>query len=711
MLRQLRVNLPELALTLCERLFKSILKLIMMKHVVLFVFCLFTTAAFAQPFAPPKDPVDNGWVATRSLTFNGDLRPFFHGVASGDPSANSVVLWTRVTPEAPGPVSVEFQVATSLAFDNIVASGELTATEEQDYTVKVDVSGLQAGTTYYYYFTALGANSLVGRAKTTPQGGVDHLRFGVVSCSNYEGGFFNAYGALAERNDLDAVIHLGDYIYEYGPGVYGVNLPDRVNEPGNEILSLTDYRTRYSLYRLDPHLIRLHQQHTVISVWDDHESANDSYVDGAENHQPDTEGSWEDRKAISKQVYFEWMPMRDNEAQAIYRAFAYGDLCDLIMLDTRLEGRVEPPTNFDDPDEPVRTMISQTQYDWLMDNLRNSEARWKVIGNQVLFSTFNVGFAAGAFDGTPDPLDIDSIRVAENTFIDNWESYPTQRNSIIDSLRDMGIDNTVIVTGDSHTSWAIDVTKEAVLYPRPEFLNLPQPNPYDPDTGEGYDPETGAGSWAVEFGTPSISSPNFDEAVGAAVTAQFETLMNNPVPPVNVNYNPHVKFVDLDQHGYFILDLTTEAAQADYFYTNTILEDTIGEVFATGAFTLDTENHLQISGIAAPEKENQDEATPTDPFDISNRVQDAAGTAVIFNLYPNPVKDYAFLQVGINETMEVQLSLYDVQGKRYFSRPQGRLTSGLYQIGLELPNLPAGTYFLRLEGTNGVQLTWPVVVE
>ncbi|MEO0875860.1 MAG: alkaline phosphatase D family protein, partial [Bacteroidota bacterium] len=504
-----------------------------MKHIVLLLTCAaFVGNLFAQPFAPNRDPADNPFVATRSLTFNGDLRPFFHGVASGDPTASSVMIWTRVTPEEPGPVTVTYQVATSLAFDNIVADGEVTTDEDRDYTVKVDVSGLAAGSTYYYYFTALDGNSLVGRAKTTPEGGVDHLRFGVASCSNYEGGYFNAYGALAERNDLDAVLHLGDYIYEYGPGVYGLNLPERVNEPGNEILSVSDYRTRYSLYRLDPDLIRLHQQHTVISVWDDHESANDSYVDGAENHQPDTEGSWEERRNISKQVYFEWMPMRDNADQSIYRTFSYGDLCDLIMLDTRLEGRVEPPANFDDVDEPVRTIISETQFDWLIDNLRNSEAQWKVLGNQVLFSTFNVGFAAGAFDGVPDPTNIDSVRVAENTFIDNWESYPTQRNAVIDSLRELGIDNTVIVTGDSHSSWAFDVTKEPVLYPRPEFLNIPQPNPYNSDSGEGYDPDNGDGSWAVEFGTPSISSPNFDEALGAALTAQYEFLMNNPVPGI-----------------------------------------------------------------------------------------------------------------------------------------------------------------------------------
>ena len=682
-----------------------------MKHIALIFFCLYTVSVVAQPFAPAQDPPSDEWIATRDLTFNGTLQPFFHGVASGDPTANSVILWTRVTPEEPGPVEVSFTVSATLDFETIVASGEVIATADRDYTAKVDLDGLEAGTTYYYYFSALGANSLIGRAKTTPEGGVDHLRFGVVSCSNYEGGYFNAYGALAERNDLDAVVHLGDYIYEYGPGVYGIDLPDRVNEPGAEILSLSDYRTRYSLYRLDPDLIRLHQQHTVISVWDDHESANDSYVDGAENHQPDTEGSWDDRKNISKQVYFEWMPMRDNADQSIYRTFSYGDLCDLLMLDTRLEGRVEPPANFDDPDEPVRTIISETQYDWLLDNLRNSNAQWKVLGNQVLFSTFNVGFAAGVLDGSPDLTNIDSIRVAENTFIDNWESYPTQRNAIIDSLRELEIDNTVVITGDSHTSWAIDVTKEAVLYPRPEFLNLPQPNPYDEMTGEGYDAETGAGSWAVEFGTPSISSPNFDEAVGADLTAQFEFLMNNPVPGVGVNYNPHIKHVDLDRHGYFILDLKPEAAQADFFYTNTIIEDTIQEAFGIGALTLDTENHIQLSTEPATEKDTQDDPTPLEPFDITNSVQDPSGNVVVFNLYPNPVQDIAFLQLGINEPLQLQLVLFDAQGKVHLSRSEGRLSPGLYQVALDFSSLASGAYYLSLQSESGQLLSWPVIID
>ena len=644
----------------------------------------------------------------RPTTFNGDLKPFYHGVASGDPTPNSVIIWTRVTPEQSGSVDVDYKVATDLEFTNLVASGSATATSDADYTVKVDVTGLQSGSTYFYYFSALNANSLIGRAKTTPEGPVDHLRFGVVSCSNYEGGYFNAYGTLAERNDIDAVIHLGDYIYEYGAGVYGVNLPDRVNEPDTEIVNLPDYRTRYGLYRLDEDLIRLHQQHTVLSVWDDHESANDSYTDGAQNHQPD-EGDWNDRKAISKQVYFEWMPVRDNAEKDVYRKLSYGNLCDLLMLDTRLEGRVQPPPHFDTPDDPVRTMISQTQMDWLIDNLKNSTATWKVLGNQVLFTDTNVGFAAGAFDGTPDPTNIDSIRAAEDLFIDNWESYPTQRNAIIDTLRDAEIDNVVIITGDSHSSWAFDVTKKPVQYPNPAFLYLPQANPYDTNTEEGYNPDTGEGSWAVEFGTPSISSPNFDESIGAALTEQFEAFMNQPIPGFNLEYNPHIKYIDLDRHGYFLLDLKPDTAQANFYYIPSQYIDSLAENFGAAAYTLQGENHLNISAQPSTGKAIQDIETPLLPFGTVSTGA-APENLALFGIYPNPATTELFLQFGLNEATELAIALYDQSGKRVQYEAPKRFVQGLYQYRMELGTLTPGMYVLTLEMPDGKVVSRQVVV-
>ncbi|WP_116126379.1 alkaline phosphatase D family protein [Lewinella sp. IMCC34183] len=278
------------------------------------------------------------WTGARPQLAEADLRPFYHGVASGDPLADRVIFWTRVTPDTVDGRSIrgEWCVATDPGLEDLVQEGTFTIEGETDYTVKVDVDGLAPATTYYYSFSALGRDSLTGRTKTTPTGATaDHLRFGVVSCSNFQAGYFNAYGRLAERNDLEAVIHLGDYIYEYANREYGNTevWDDRIVAPDREIVSLEDYRNRYSTYRLDSDLRHLHQQHPIISVWDDHESANDSYETGASNHQPGDEGSWTDRKEWSRRAYFERLPIRETGNRSIYRTISYGDLADLIMLD------------------------------------------------------------------------------------------------------------------------------------------------------------------------------------------------------------------------------------------------------------------------------------------------------------------------------------------------------------------------------------------
>ena len=640
------------------------------------------------------------------------LKPFYHGVASGDPTSSSVMIWTRITPDA-GQTSIDGQyfVATDTAFQNMVTSCSFTAEETSDFTVNIDISGLNAGSVYYYYFRALNANSLIGRAKTCPTGNVERLKFAVVSCSNYEGGYFNAYDAISRRNDIDAVIHLGDYIYEYGSGTYGINIPGRINEPSNEILTLADYRTRYSLYRLDPDLIRLHQQQTMINIWDDHESANNSWKDGAQNHNAG-EGDWEVRKAISKQVYFEWMPIRPNPEKQVYRSLSYGPMCDLILLDTRLEGRVQSPPHFDTPDDPARQMISQTQYDWFMDKLKNSQAKWKVIGNQVLFSTFNVGFAAGFTDFMPDPSNIDSIRQVEDAFIDDWESHVTQRDAIIDSLQNGNIDNVVIITGDSHCSWAFDVTKKAVLYPEAQYMYLPQPNPYDTNTGDGYDKDTGAGSWAVEFGVPSISSPNFDESVSVLIANLFEAQLVNPIPPNNVVYNPHLKYVDLDRHGYFILDLNDNAAQADFYYVSTLTQDTTLESFGTALFTANGGNHLQATGSPTPPKATQDIPAPVDPPIFSTGVHDPESGLAILSCYPNPASDVLFVQLGFHKSVKAAISLYDANGRLVRDiYPKQAYEAGVFNLVLSVKDLNAGVYFLRLEDEKGGVVARRIAVE
>jgi len=276
----------------------------------------------------------------------GNAAPYFaHGVASGDPLQDRVILWTRITPASPDTKSVtlDWTVAKDADFTAIVAKGQVTATADRDFTAKVDAAGLKPGSTYYYRFAADGVTSPVGRTKTLPET-ASELRLGLVSCSNYPQGFFNVYRALADR-PVDVVLHLGDYIYEYAAGTYAdpaMIAAGRQVQPAHECVELDDYRTRYSQYRGDRDLQAAHAAHPFICTWDDHEIANDSYVTGAENHSPDSEGAYSDRRAAAIRAYMEWMPIRESEAAAqgaIYRSFDFGGLATLIMLETRVMGR------------------------------------------------------------------------------------------------------------------------------------------------------------------------------------------------------------------------------------------------------------------------------------------------------------------------------------------------------------------------------------
>lgn len=630
---------------------------------------------------------------------NPDWAPFFHGVASGDPLEDRVIIWTRVTPPelSDDPIEVQWRIARDTALSDVVNEGVFTTGPERDFTVKIDATGLAAGETYYYGFTAMGANSLTGKTKTTPTSSeVDHLKFGIVSCANYQGGYFNAYGRLADRTDLDAIIHLGDYIYEYEDFVYGSDSiwNDRLVAPSTEILSLEDYRSRYGTYRLDPDLARVHQQYPMIAVWDDHESANDAYVDGAENHTEGEEGSWEDRKAIARQVYFEWMPIRDQEEDRLYRSFRYGDLVDLIMLDTRLEGR---EVQINDIENPLlyaedRTILGMAQKDWLLDQLEQSTANWKIVGQQVIFSEFNVGWAA-----TPPA----TFQDTENIFLDIWDGYPAERSQIVDFIDSLSIDNVVFLTGDFHSSFAFDVADppvNLVFQDVPGVGTLPF---YLPNSD--YDPSTGAGSSAIEFATPSISSANFDENLDLQVALGIQAQINNPIaitPELNLgNPNPHLKFNDLTQHGYYILDVKGDSTQANYYYTP-ILEVTDDEDFGAAYYSLSGENHLQQAIIASGPKEQQDIPAPTNPPANPNSAIQPLDF-VPLALFPNPANEFTQLRFALHKSTRVRVSLMNQSGQLLLELQNAFLAPGMYTLRSELSDLPRGSYFLLVETDNG----------
>lgn len=432
---------------------------------------------------------------------------FSHGVASGDPLTDSVIVWTRVTTDSTGAIEAFLEVALDPEFEHRVIASPVIATPERDHTVKVDIDGLEPGTTYYYRFFALGRESTTGRTRTAPEGTVDRLRFVVCSCSSLAHGWFHAYRRIAERADLDFVVHLGDYIYEYATGRYG-NV--RAYEPEHDIVSLDDYRTRYAQYRRDADLQAVHQQHPFVTVWDDHESADNSHQNGAENHHDD-QGDWQTRKQNATQAYLEWLPIREGAAGVIYRLLQFGDLVDLIMLDTRLVGRDEPvsgPGDTDAIEDPERSLLGAEQEAWLEERLRGSQARWQFIGQQVMMGQLHL------VPGTP-------------LNIDQWDGYAASRDRFFAAIEAAGLENVVVLTGDIHSSWAIDLA----------------PDPFDPEL---YDPETGAGSVAVEFVTPAISSPGLESNINLTL--------------------PHLKWVDTQQRGYMVLDVTHERVQADWFH-------------------------------------------------------------------------------------------------------------------------------------------------
>jgi alkaline phosphatase D len=486
--------------------------------------------------------------------------PFRHGIASGDPLSDSVILWTRVTADAP--VDVQYEVAEDPDMAKKVTAGSFATSADRDFTVKVDVKGLKPATTYYYRFTALGSTSKVGRMRTAPTGPTTRIRFALVACASLAHGYFHGYRALAKELDLDAVVHLGDYLYEYGSNEYGDVRP---YEPPHEIKTLADYRMRHAQYKAEPDLKAIHQQHTFITIWDDHEIANDGYKDGADNHTEGAEGSWAERKVAALKAYREWMPIRDTPDGRIFRTIPYGDLIDLILLDTRYWARtiqsggvIGPPP----PPDASRSLLGDEQAKWLEDQLKTSTAKWKLIGQQVMVG--NLLLESGA-------------KLAN---LDQWHGYPESRKRLLDFFRDSGVKNIVVLTGDIHSSWANELV-------------------HDPNDKAAYDPATGRGSLAVEIVTPGISSPG--------IPSVFLGLVDSARP-----FNSHIRWLDPSRRGFVILDVTPERVQsAWHLFDDIVLPDPVDPKFVKAYSVKSGETRLNEDPTAAPGRDSVPVAAPT----------------------------------------------------------------------------------------------------
>lgn len=510
-----------------------------------------------------------------------EFRPFMHGVASGDPLPNSVILWTRVTPSpdaVPGsgkgaPIRLCWEVATDFGFVNVVRHGETTATADHDHTVHVDPWGLNPGTEYFYRFIIVGGTydgvtAPIGRTKTAPAPTAcpEHLNFAVCSCANFESGYFAAYSDIARRaadGAIDIVVHLGDYIYEYASGhyagKYGVVRP---HEPTWEIVSLSDYRARYGRYRRDYELQAAHAAAPWVVMWDDHEIANNAWEQGAPAH-TGWHGDFEQRRASAMQAYLEWLPVRGqapSEGGHIYRSLKFGALAELTMLDLR-SYRDKPETlNVKRSLKDDRTIMGAEQFDWLQRKLELPETKWNIVGTSVMVSPVSlvnmdtrVGDAVRTLigdgcDGLPYNLD-------------QWDGYMADRARLMQVLAkrkdehpDIG---TVFLAGDIHSEWATQL-------------------------------EESGRTVAAELVCTSVSAPNIDDAL---------SLPENSQPSVQaeahlLKSNPHVKHVDLDAHGYSLVTITPDAVTMTYLRVDDVT--TAGSRIApagTARFTSDNVEH------------------------------------------------------------------------------------------------------------------------
>lgn len=474
---------------------------------------------------------------------------FRHGVASGDPLPDGVLLWTRITPTADsepgsgvGPeVEVTWEISKSADFKRTEARGKTPTGPARDHTVKTEVTGLQPGQTYWYRFRIGKQVSPVGRTRTAPAPGaaVDHLRIGVVSCANLQAGWFSSYRHLASQPALDLVLHLGDYLYEYAPGEYQArDVVVRPHDPPVEMTTLEHYRRRHAQYKQDADLQALHAAAPFVVTWDDHESANDAWSGGAENHQEGSEGAWRERRAAAQQAYAEWMPVRYDAGGQLYRRLAFGSLASISMLDLRTY-RDEQASGPTDPsvDTPTRSITGEDQMTWLLEGLSSQETQWKLVGNPVMITpirfpaTLNTS-ELGAMEQLLGTTTIDGVPYN----VDQWDGYGADQSRVLRHLRDQAVTDTVFLTGDIHSGWACELPANPSTYP----LN--------------------GASVGVELVCTSVTSDNLDDIL--RVPPRTGSVAVESAFKVN---NPHVKYLDFDSHGYSVLDLTPARLRMDWY--------------------------------------------------------------------------------------------------------------------------------------------------
>ncbi len=454
---------------------------------------------------------------------------FSLGVASGDPKMDGVLLWTHVTVKDSTKIAeIQWNVATDSLFLNIVQSADAKALPENNHCVKIWVDDLKSGTIYYYRFKNKNETSVIGRTQTLPEE-TDTVRLAIVNCSKYEGGFFNVYDAISKMKGLNAVIHLGDYIYEDGGGQKAylpiIEKTGRKHKPSHELVTLNDYRLRYKQHRKDTMLQRLHQRYPMINIWDDHEFANNSWKGGVDGRNGDKAGNWNSNKwkqrvANAIKAYDEWIPIHKNPNEPIYRSFQFGDLVNLIMLDTRICCRTRQATSNIELDSiaAYSSLLGEKQLHWLVSSISKTNTLWNLIGNQVLVARKYMG--------------------ENNDYVslDQWTGYPKDRSRLLNFIGNHSEKNTIITTGNMHDAFHFELL-------------------------DGVDEKNGK-LIVHEFAPGSVSSGN---------TGVKKTLEERKQDSLDLVYkNPHLKWFDLIKHSFIIMEFTEYNAQIDFYQVSTV---------------------------------------------------------------------------------------------------------------------------------------------
>jgi alkaline phosphatase D len=512
-----------------------------------------------------------------STVLNGEMAAFNYGVASGDPLADRVILWTHAKISTDASVDLTWQMAADASFASVLFSGRVTASSATGFTAKVDASGLAANTEYYYRFVAPNNSiSPVGRTRTLPVGNVDQVKLAVFSCSDYPAGYFNAYDS-AVSSGAQFALHLGDYIYEYKDGVFppaAAQVAGRISAPASEIVTVADYRARHALHKADPYLKALHARMPMITIWDDHEFANNAWMDSAENHNPATQGTWAARKAAASQVYHEWMPIRSPDTSnllKIYRSFDFGNLLSLHMLDTRMIGREQAPDRMldaqgRDVEDPKflpyafnknKQLLGATQEAWLDTQMTSSKATWQVLGNQTVmgrvqlpasvlmtnlsadsvtaYLTAKATPVAAQTQAQKDLLDpLKNPKISYN--FDNWEGYPNARDRVFSmaAKQKTAGKKFLVLSGDSHNAWFNKLTL------------------------------TDGTLVGAEFAGMSVTSGGFESVFPPAV-----------VPPATLAGTikalvDDITYIDTYRRGYMLITVTPAQAKGEYVYVSTV---------------------------------------------------------------------------------------------------------------------------------------------